>query len=160
MVILTPIENESLQVFLEATHKDLRGYLNQILPQNWIGLRGQEDDALMRWPLRFPDLIPCDFLFWRFVNDTVFVPQLPDNLKDLRNRITAAVALVNRYTLTRVWDEMDYRIDVHRISKGGQICELRKKYLVSLSLFQCDKIWYLLRSLFIVNFQIVSRTCE
>jgi hypothetical protein len=38
-----------------------------------------------------------------------------------------------------VWDEMDYRIDVCRISKGGHICELFKKNLVSLSLFQCKK---------------------
>jgi hypothetical protein len=35
--------------------------------------------------------------------------------------ITAAVALVDRDTLTRVWDEMDYRIDVYRIIKGGHI---------------------------------------
>jgi hypothetical protein len=29
------------------------------------------------------------------------------------------VALVNRDMLTRVWDEMDYRIVVCRIRKGG-----------------------------------------
>jgi hypothetical protein len=40
---------------------------------------------------------------------------------DLRNRITAAVALNNRDMLTRVWDEMDYRIYVCRISKGEHI---------------------------------------
>jgi hypothetical protein len=34
-------------------------------------------------------------------------------------RITAAVALVDRDMLTRVWDEMDYRIDACRITKGG-----------------------------------------
>jgi hypothetical protein len=56
-----------------------------------------------------------------FVKDTVFVPPLPANLRDLRNLITAAVALVNRDVLTRVRDEMDYRIDVCRISKGGHI---------------------------------------
>jgi hypothetical protein len=28
---------------------------------------------------------------------------------------------VDRDTLTRVWNEMDYRIDVCRITKGGQI---------------------------------------
>ena len=39
----------------------------------------------------------------------------------LRNRITAAVALVDRDMLTRVWNEMDYRIDVWHIAKGGQI---------------------------------------
>jgi hypothetical protein len=31
------------------------------------------------------------------------------------------LAVVNRDMLTRVWDEMDYRIDVCRISKGGHI---------------------------------------
>jgi hypothetical protein len=58
------------------------------------------------------------------VKDTVFVPPLPANLRDLRNHITAAVALVNRDMLTRVWDEMDYRIDVCRISKGVNIKHL------------------------------------
>jgi hypothetical protein len=43
------------------------------------------------------------------------------NLRDLRNRITAAVALVNRDMLRGLWDEMDYRIDVCRISKDGYI---------------------------------------
>jgi hypothetical protein len=81
----------------------------------------------MRWPPRSPDLTPCDFFIWGCVKDTVFVPPLPTNLRDLRNRITAAVALVNCDMLTRVWDEMDYRIDVCRIRKGGHICELCKK---------------------------------
>jgi hypothetical protein len=47
---------------------------------------------------------PYDFFFWGFVKDAVFVSPLPANLRDLRNRITAAVALVNRDMLTRVWD--------------------------------------------------------
>jgi len=82
---------------------------------------GQEDDALMRWPPRSPDLTPYDSFLWGFVKDTVFVPPLPANLQVLRNRITAAVALVDRDMLTRVWNEMDYRIDVCRITKGGYI---------------------------------------
>jgi hypothetical protein len=55
------------------------------------------------------------------MKDTVFVPPLPANLQDLRNRITAAVARVDRDTLTRVWNEMDYRIDVCHITKGEHI---------------------------------------
>ena len=82
---------------------------------------GKDDKALMRWPPRSPDLTPCDFFLWGFVKDTVFVSPLPANLQDLRNRITAAVALVDRHMLTRVWNEMDYRIDVCRITKGGHI---------------------------------------
>jgi len=86
-----------------------------------IGRTGQEDDALMRWPPWPPDLTPYDFFLWRFVKNTVFVPPLPANLQNLRNRITAAVTLVDRDMLTRVWNEMDYRIDVCRIIKGGYI---------------------------------------
>ena len=82
---------------------------------------GKDDDALMRWPHRSPDLTPCDFFFWGFVKDTVFVPPLPANLQDLSNRIAAAVALVDRDMLTRVWNEMRYRIDICRITKGGYI---------------------------------------
>ena len=87
----------------------------------YTGRTGQEDDALMRWPPRSPDLTPYDFFLWGFVKDTVFVLPLPANLQDLHNRITAAVAVVDRDMLTRVWNEMIYRIDVCRITKGGHI---------------------------------------
>jgi hypothetical protein len=56
---------------------------------------------------------------------------------DLRNRITAAVARNDRDTLTRVWNEMHYRIDICRITKGGyiELCGIRKKTCrVSLSI--------------------------
>jgi len=43
-----------------AHHKDVWGYLNRNLPQRWIGRTGKEDDALMRWPPRSPDLTPCE----------------------------------------------------------------------------------------------------
>ena len=86
-----------------------------------IGRIGQEDDALMRWPPRSPDLTPYDFFLWGFVRDTVFVRPLLANLQDLRNCITAAVALVDRDMLTRMWNEMDYRIVVCRITKCGHI---------------------------------------
>jgi len=73
----------------------------------------------MWWPPWSPDLTPCDFFLWGFVKDTVFVPPLPANLQDLRNRITAAVTLVDRDMLTCVWNEMDYHIDVCHITKDG-----------------------------------------
>jgi len=78
----------------------------------------------MRWPPLSPNVTLCDFFLWEFVKDTVFVPPLPANLKVLRSHITAAVALVVRDMLTRVWNEMDYRINVCRITKGGQIEQL------------------------------------
>ena len=73
--------------------------------------------ALMRWPPRSPDLTPCDFFLW----DAVFVPPVPADLQELLDRITKAVALIDCDTLTRVWNELDYRLDVYRISEGGHI---------------------------------------
>ena len=52
---------------------------------------------------------------------TVFVPPVPDNLQELRDRITAAVALTDRDMLRRVWNELDYQLDVCLISQGGHI---------------------------------------
>ena len=86
-----------------------------------IGRTGQEDDALMRWPPRSPDLTPYDFFLWGYVKGNVFMHPLPVNLQYLRNPITAAVALVDRDMMTRVWNEVDYRIDVCRITKSGHI---------------------------------------
>ena len=50
-----------------------------------------------------------------------FVPPVPVNLQELRDHITAAMALMDRDMLTRVWNELDYRLDVCRISQGGYI---------------------------------------
>ena len=78
-----------------------------------------------------PGFNPVRLFLMGFVKDTVFVPPLPANIQDLRNRITAAVALVDRDMLTRVWNEMDYHIDVCRITRGDtlSICEIYKKKL-------------------------------
>ena len=76
----------------------------------------EEDVTLMRWPPRPPDLTPCDFFLWEFVKDNVFVPPVPANLQELRDRITAAMSIIDRDKLTRVWNELVYRLDVCRIS--------------------------------------------
>jgi hypothetical protein len=71
------------------------------------------DDAL--------DLTPCDFFLWGYVKDVVYVPSLPNDLLELRQFITAAVATINRDMLETVWTEMDYRIDVCLVTRGSHI---------------------------------------
>jgi hypothetical protein len=64
-------------------------------------------------------------------------------------RIAASMVLIDHDMLIRMWDEMDYPIIVCRITKGGHIERLQnmlKKNLVRLFVFQCNKMWYLLRS--------------
>ncbi|PNF41157.1 hypothetical protein B7P43_G03856 [Cryptotermes secundus] len=57
--------------------------------------------ALTCWPPRSPDLTPCDY--------------------DLKQRNTVAAATVDVDTLSSLWEELDYRIDICRVTKGSHI---------------------------------------
>ena len=37
------------------------GLSNNSLPRRWIGRASGEDDVMLKWPPRSPDLTPCDF---------------------------------------------------------------------------------------------------
>ncbi|KAJ4451154.1 hypothetical protein ANN_02596 [Periplaneta americana] len=72
-------------------HRYVRGFLNQSLPQRWIGHMGNQDLGLHFWPPRSPDLTPCDLFLWGNLKEAVYNPPLPTTLAELRNRVTAAV---------------------------------------------------------------------
>ena len=55
------------------------------------------------------------------VEDRVFVPPLPISLSELKQRITTAVEGVDEDMLRSVWTELDYRIDICRVTKGSHI---------------------------------------
>ena len=57
-------------------------------------------------------LNPCDYFLLGYMKDKVFVPPQPVSIHDLKNRITAGL-------LIRVWQELDYRLDVCRVTKGA-----------------------------------------
>jgi len=80
--------------------------------------------ALNSWLPRPPDMTPCDFFLWGYVKERVYVPPLPADWDELRNRITAAIHSVTENTLRRVWDEFSYRVDVVRAAGGGHIGHL------------------------------------
>jgi hypothetical protein len=42
-------------------------------------------------------------------------------LDHLKQRITTATAGVDEDMLTRVWQELDYRVDIRRVTKGAHI---------------------------------------
>jgi hypothetical protein len=46
---------------------------------------------------------------------------MPRDLQQLRRRIVEAVAAIDRQMLQRLWQELDYRIDICRVTKGGHI---------------------------------------
>ena len=58
------------------------------------------------------------------VEDRVFVPPLPVSLNELKQRITTAFASVDEDMLMFVWTQLDYRIDICRVTKGSHIEDL------------------------------------
>jgi len=76
---------------------------------------------LLAWPPPSPDATPCDFFLWRYVKDQVYVPLLPASIPELKVRIRTATKTITADTLQTVWNELDYRVDVCRITKGAHI---------------------------------------
>jgi hypothetical protein len=64
---------------------------------------------------------------------TQYVPPMPHDLADLKARITAAVKNINAHMLTRVWQELEYCIDVCCVTHGAlsNISSCQKKNLFS-----------------------------
>jgi len=102
-------------------HRHFRELLNQHLPQRWIGRGTDDDQMLLAWPPRYPDATPCDFFLWGYVNDQVYIPPLPASKPDLKVRIRTAVETITADMLQTVWNELDFLVDVCRITKGAHI---------------------------------------
>ena len=56
-----------------------------------------------------------------YVKDQVYVPPLPANISELKVRIRTATEIITAEMLQTVWNELDYRVDVCRITKGAYI---------------------------------------
>jgi hypothetical protein len=104
-------------------HLEVRRHLNTTLPQRWIGRtsRCNGDSALIPWPPRSPDLTPCDSFLWGYVKIMFTCPLYQEIYRNFRQRIVAAVDTIDVDMLQRVWQELDYRIDVCRVIRGGHM---------------------------------------
>ncbi|PSN36412.1 hypothetical protein C0J52_25453 [Blattella germanica] len=121
--LLPQLEADSADFILQLDgapphyHGSVRDHLNMALPQCWIG-RASQGDQLIHCS---PDLTPCDFFMWGFIKDHVYVPPLPTPLDELRARITAAIADIDRDMLQKVWQEMEFRLDISCVTRGAHI---------------------------------------
>ena len=50
-----------------------------------------------------------------------FVPPLPANIEEMKQRMTAALETVTKDMLQRVWHGLEYRHDVCRVTGGAHI---------------------------------------
>ena len=76
---------------------------------------------VVKWPPRSPDLSPCEFFLRGYVKGQVFVPPFPANIEEMKQRITATLETVTKDMLQRVWHELEYRLDVCRVTGGPHI---------------------------------------
>jgi hypothetical protein len=53
--------------------------------------------------------------------DQVYVPPLPASVPQLKVRIRTAIKTITADMLQTVWKELDYRVDVCRITNGAHI---------------------------------------
>ena len=70
---------------------------------------------------RSPDATPCAFFLWGYVKGQVYVPPLPASIPELKVQIRTTNETITADTLQTVWNELDYRVDVCRITKGAHI---------------------------------------
>jgi len=68
-----------------------------------------------------PDATPCGFFLRGYVKDQIYVPPLPASIPELKVRIRTAIETITADMLHTVWNELDYRFDVCRITKGAHI---------------------------------------
>jgi hypothetical protein len=73
------------------------------------------------WLPRSPNLTPMHFSFWGFVKDNVYIPPMPVELQELRDRIVNAIALVHVTFLGKLWVELEYSLDICHITRGNHI---------------------------------------
>jgi len=76
---------------------------------------------LLAWSPRSPYATPCDFFLWGYVNDEVYVPPIPASISELKVRIRTAIETITADMLQTVWNELNYRIDVCRITNGAHM---------------------------------------
>ena len=64
---------------------------------------------------------PCEFFLWGYVKDQVYVPSLPASITELKVRIRKATETITADLIQTVRNELNYHVDVCRITKGAHI---------------------------------------
>jgi hypothetical protein len=62
-----------------------------------------------------------DFSFLGFVKDNVYIPPMPVDFQEIRDRIVNTIALLDVNFLDKLWDKLEYYRDVCRITRGSHI---------------------------------------
>jgi hypothetical protein len=81
----------------------------------WIGRGGP-----IPWPPRSPDLSPLDFFLCGYIKNIVYAEKIR-NIQHLQERIASATETVTRDMIQKTQQEIEFRLDVSRATKGAHI---------------------------------------
>jgi hypothetical protein len=71
-------------------------------------------NSLLRYLVSFGHLVGK-------VKDLMFLPPLPPTVEEKKEGLMVVASTIDGGMLGRVWDELDYRIDVCRVTVGARI---------------------------------------
>lgn len=91
-------------------------FLDHHFPKWWTFSAGP-----ISWPARSPDITPCNSFLWGCVKDCTYQTPVAD-INDLKNRIQAAMAKVKIDTLPCAWMELEYCLDIVRLTGAHVEC--------------------------------------
>jgi hypothetical protein len=99
-------------------HTDVRNYLDQNLPRRCIG-RSTDQYMAVILVTKKSGSNALWFCLVGIYRRQSFVPPLSVSVNDLKQRVTTAAASVDEDMLRCVWNELDYRVDICRVTKGS-----------------------------------------
>jgi hypothetical protein len=91
------------------------GYLDATFPNHWLGT-----DGPLAWPPWSPVITLLDFFLWGYVKDKVYATKVA-GVEDLKTQIRDVVTTISRGMVAHTWEELEFRLDVLRVTQGAQI---------------------------------------
>jgi len=62
-----------------------------------------------------------NLFLWGYVKGQVCIPPLPASTQELKVQVRTSIETITANTLQTVWNEIDYRVDICRITNGAHI---------------------------------------
>ena len=98
---------------------DIHAHLSANLPGRWLGRISQSDSPFLTWPPWSPDLTPLQFFSYGVTSRNMCTCPLYHVIYHSFDKGSWRRSLLSADMLQLVWQELDYRFDICRITSGG-----------------------------------------
>lgn len=95
--------------------KRVRNFLNEFLPQRWIGRRGN----FCEYPPRSPDLTVCDYFLWGYLRELVYRGDPIRNLDQLEEKIASCLLEIPEDMCQNAFDNFRERCNLCLMNNGS-----------------------------------------